>query len=145
MYFLDFLSQYNRFLEGKLSAPDFAYWLFANDDEMEEALTADEWDAYVKAQHLAAEWTGEFISESHFRDRLRNIWNNEFRIASQSFSVFSAGNVALTRRSLLPLPVNSIVDGASPLPTGKSSSPHAGQISGDSYPARLQHRVLLTP
>lgn len=68
MYFLNFLSQYNRFLEGKVSAPDFAHWLFAYNEEMEEALNDDEWEIFAKAQHLAAELTGELISESQFRD-----------------------------------------------------------------------------
>lgn len=70
MYFFSFLSQYNRFLEGKVSAPDFAHWLFAYNDEMEEALNDDEWEIFAKAQHLAAELTGELISDSQFRDLL---------------------------------------------------------------------------
>jgi len=70
MYFLDFLSQYNRFLEGKVSAPDFAHWLFAYNDEMEQALNDDEWEIFAKVQHLSAELTSELISESTFRDLL---------------------------------------------------------------------------
>jgi len=70
MYFLDFLSQYNRFREGKVSAPDFAHWLFAYNDEMEQALNDDEWEIFAKVQHLAAELTSELISELTFRDLL---------------------------------------------------------------------------
>lgn len=75
MYFLDFLSQYNRFLDGNVSAPDFASWLFAYSDEMEDSLRADEWEAFLQAQHLAAEFTGDLVSESLFRDRLRDVWS----------------------------------------------------------------------
>ncbi len=74
MYFFDFLSQYNRFLEGKVSAPDFAHWLFVHSDEMEDSLSMVEWDAFLQAQHLAAEFTGDFISERQLRDRLREVW-----------------------------------------------------------------------
>lgn len=101
MYFLDFLSQYNRFLEGKVSAPDFAHWLFANNDAMEESLSTNEWDAFLEAQHLAAEWTGESISESRFRDRLRELRSMiDHSHSSKSFSVFNAANTQLTRKSL---------------------------------------------
>lgn len=70
MYFFDFLSQYNRFLEDKVSTPDFVHWLFTYNDEMEQALNDDEWEIFAKAQHLAAELRGELISESTFRDLL---------------------------------------------------------------------------
>lgn len=70
MYFFDFLSQYSRFLEGNVSAPDFVHWLFTCNDEMEQALNDDEWEIFAKAQHLAAELTSELISESTFRDLL---------------------------------------------------------------------------
>lgn len=55
MSFLDFLSQYNRFVNGKLSAPDWAHCLNAHSDEMEDVLNDEEWSLFVNAHHVASE------------------------------------------------------------------------------------------
>lgn len=146
MYFLDFLSQYNRFLEGKVSAPDFAHWLFAYNDEMEESLSEEEWDTFLRAQHLAAEWTGELISESRFRDQLREMWSVVQRPANPvSFSVFGGGSSKVIRKSLQQLQVKSISADASPHPMWSNWSPRVGKTAdGGLPPTRVQHRSLPT-
>lgn len=103
MYFFDFLSQYNRFLEGKVPAPDFAHWLFAYNDEMEESLHGDEWEIFAEVQHLAAELTGELISESQFRDlllELRPMIDQRANLGSRPVVV---ENETKTIRSFLPI------------------------------------------
>ena len=77
MYFLDFLSQYKRFLDGTLSAPDFSHWLFSHNDEMEAGLHDREWASFVEAQHLAAEFTGGHIGEAEFRHQLDQLWTTK--------------------------------------------------------------------
>lgn len=72
MYFFDFLSQYNRFVNGKLSAPDWAHWLNSHSDEMEDVLSDEEWSVFVSAQHVASEYSGGNIDEAQFRDGLKS-------------------------------------------------------------------------
>jgi len=72
MYFFDFLSQYNRFVNGKLSAPDWAHWLNAHSDEMEDVLDDEEWKVFVNAHHVASEYSGGYIDEARFRDVLES-------------------------------------------------------------------------
>ncbi len=146
MYFLEFLSQYNRFLEGKVSAPDFAHWLFARNDEMEESLSEDEWEIFARTQHLAAELTGDLITESLFRDQLGAIWPiAQQRSAPVSFSVFGAGSSKVIRKSLQPLQGGLIYVDASPLPMGSNWSRRVGNTTGgELYPTRVHHRSLPT-
>jgi len=68
MYFFDLLSQYNRFRLGTLPASSFASWLFRVSDDMADTLTADEWDLFTDLENYAAEFTGEHIPESRFRE-----------------------------------------------------------------------------
>lgn len=72
MYFLDFLSQYSRFVNGKMSAPDWAYWLNSHSDEMEDVLNDEEWKIFVSAQHAASEYSGGYIDEARFRHVLES-------------------------------------------------------------------------
>ncbi len=146
MYFFDFLSQYKRFLDGKVSAPDFAHWLFAHNDEMEDSLIDSAWDAFLVAQHLAAEFTGDFIPESLFRDRLREAWSSSiFSLASSNFFVFNPGNSKLIRMSLQPPLATSGLSDASPFPSGSNSSPQGARtVSGDSFRSPLRTLTLQT-
>jgi len=72
MYFLDFLSQYSRFARGKLSAPDWVYWLNSRSDDMEDALNEEEWEVFASAHHAAAEYAGGHIDEARFRHVLES-------------------------------------------------------------------------
>lgn len=101
MYFFDFLSQYNRFLEDKVSTPDFVHWLFTYNDEMEQALNDDEWELFAKAQHLAAELTSELISESTFRDMLLTLQPEIDRRAAVEISTSATVVGLLTKGSSL--------------------------------------------
>lgn len=76
MYFFDFLSQYSRFANGKMSAPDFAYWLNSHSDEMEDVLNAEEWETFVSAHHVASEYSGGYIDEARFRHVLESRMSN---------------------------------------------------------------------
>lgn len=70
MYFFDFLSQYRRFVNGNLSAPDWAHWLNAHGDEMEDVLNDEEWNIFANAHHVASEYSGGHIDEARFREVL---------------------------------------------------------------------------
>lgn len=72
MYFFDFLSQYRRFVNGKMSAPDWAHWLNSHSDEMEDVLNDDEWKVFVNAHHVASEYSGGYIDEARFRHVLKS-------------------------------------------------------------------------
>ncbi len=72
MYFFDFLSQYSLFVNGKMSAPDWAYWLNSHSDEMEDVLNDEEWEVFVNAHHVASEYSGGYIDEARFRDVLES-------------------------------------------------------------------------
>lgn len=73
MYIRDLLSQVSLFGIGSVSAGSFATWLFRNDDAFSEGLTDDDWELFTELQLLAAEFTGEHISEDRFRSEVSRL------------------------------------------------------------------------
>lgn len=91
-----FFSQYKRFALGKVSASAFAYWVLVHADEMEPLLDPDEWDLYLDAEIVAAEFSSGEIDETRARQRLLEL-PADHRISPSSLGLDKHAHLAQAR------------------------------------------------